>query len=70
MVAERLACHHTPVTTIDELWHRLKLHGHLYVYIPSNLCLTQHSRVASPGYSVFVAGVEILLKEQNQRKRK
>ncbi|GFV20441.1 transposable element Tcb2 transposase [Trichonephila clavipes] len=24
MIAERLACHHTPVTTVDELWHRVE----------------------------------------------
>ncbi|GFS89231.1 hypothetical protein TNCV_1259631 [Trichonephila clavipes] len=24
MVAERLARHHTPVTTVDELWYRLE----------------------------------------------
>ncbi|GIY67363.1 hypothetical protein CDAR_255061 [Caerostris darwini] len=24
MVAERLARHHTPVTTVDELWHRVE----------------------------------------------
>ncbi|GFX67127.1 transposable element Tcb1 transposase [Trichonephila clavipes] len=42
MVDERLARHHTPVPTVDELWYRVeKLHGHLYLYMPSSLCLTQ-----------------------------
>ncbi|GFY24851.1 hypothetical protein TNCV_2690421 [Trichonephila clavipes] len=39
MVAERLARHHMSVTTV-ELCTVLKLHGHLYMYMPSNLYLT------------------------------
>ncbi|GFT97158.1 hypothetical protein TNCV_3858191 [Trichonephila clavipes] len=29
MVAKRLACYHTPVTTINDLWHRVEVKGHL-----------------------------------------
>ncbi|GFV80378.1 hypothetical protein TNCV_2259821 [Trichonephila clavipes] len=32
-------------TTIDEMWHHFEADGHLYMYMPSYLCLTQFSGV-------------------------
>ncbi|GFW35445.1 hypothetical protein TNCV_3070731 [Trichonephila clavipes] len=56
MVAEQMDHHHAPATTVDELLHQLqwaelhesklhKLHWHLYLNIPSELCLTKYPGV-------------------------
>ncbi|GFU97797.1 hypothetical protein TNCV_2532691 [Trichonephila clavipes] len=41
MVAERLTCHHVPVTTFDELWQCVEAAWVSVHPMPSNLCLTQ-----------------------------
>ncbi|GFT22461.1 transposable element Tcb1 transposase [Trichonephila clavipes] len=44
MVAEQLTRHHTPVTTVDELLYLIEAAWtslSLYLYMTSNLCLTQ-----------------------------
>ncbi|GFX03693.1 transposable element Tcb1 transposase [Trichonephila clavipes] len=41
MVVQRLACHHTPVSTVDKLLHRVEAMRSSVPYMLSNLCLTQ-----------------------------